>query len=81
MKIVTPPLSIEEFEENYANSNHHVVVRNASLGWKAKHVINYEWLRKLYLSNDSLLTEEDEECWFNSYQTRDRKTENQHSKF
>ena len=66
-------LSIEEFEEKYANSNRPVVVRNASLGWKAKRVINYEWLRKLYLSNDSVLTEEDEECWFNSYQTKEFK--------
>jgi histone arginine demethylase JMJD6 len=64
-------LSVEHFEEKYAHSNRPLVVRNASLTWKAMNVLDYSWLRRVYLSDPQILKEEDEDCWFNQYKTKE----------
>jgi len=68
-------LTIDKFEKKYADSNNPLVVRNASLEWKALKVLDYNWIRNAYLSHASILDEEDEEedCWFNQYKTEEFK--------
>jgi len=62
-------LSVEEFEERYAYSSRPLVVRNASLNWAAMDILNYDWLKSVYLSDPTILDKEDDECWFNRYKT------------
>ena len=64
-------ITIEEFEERYAYSNRPLVVRNASLRWRAMKDLDYAWLRKVHLKHDDVLDNEDESCWFNQYQTKE----------
>ena len=64
-------ISLEMFEEKYAFTNRPLVVRNASLNWKAMEVLNYNWLRELYLSDIKLFQNENEDCWFNQYRTKE----------
>ena len=68
-EISVDDLTVEKFEKNYAYSNQPLVVRNASLKWKAMKVLDYSWIRNTYLSHESILDDEDEEedCWFNQY--------------
>lgn len=62
-------LSVEEFEARYAYSSRPLVVRNASLAWAAMDVLNYQWLKNIYLSDPEILEKEGDECWFNRYKT------------
>jgi len=64
-------LSVEEFEEKFAHTGRPLVVRNASLDWPAMEVLNYEWLKNIYLSEPDILDKEDDECWFNAYKTKE----------
>jgi len=62
------------FEERYANNNRPVVIRNATLEWEAMKLLNYEWLKKAYLSNPETLKENWENCFFKCYQTTEFKS-------
>ena len=55
-------LSVEEFEARYAYSSRPLVVRNASLAWAAMDVLNYQWLKNIYLSDPEILEKEGDEC-------------------
>ena len=48
-------LSVEDFEDRYAYSSRPLVVRNASLNWPAMEVLNYRWLKDIYLSDPEIL--------------------------
>jgi len=62
-------LSIELFAEKYAYSSRPLVVRNATLQWKAMQDLDYYWLKDQYLSDPEILDYNSDECWFNRYKT------------
>ena len=64
-------ISVDMFEEKYAYTNRPLVVRNASLNWKAMEVVNYNWLREVYLSDENIFQNGTEACWFNHYKTKE----------
>jgi len=64
-------LSVEQFEERYAYSSRPLVVRNASIHWPAMKVLDYHWLKNIYLSDQEILEKEGDDCWFNRYKTRE----------
>jgi len=62
------------FMEKYAYSNRPVVVRNATLDWKAMEVLDYDWLKSTYLRNPEVLDEDWDNCYFKCYKTKEFKT-------
>jgi len=63
-------LTEEEFENKYVDTNRPLVVRNATLDWKAMTVLDYSWLRKEYLRNPEIMDQTNEDCWFEPYQSK-----------
>eukprot|EP00088_Acartia_fossae_P003714 TRINITY_DN1158_c0_g1_i1.p1 TRINITY_DN1158_c0_g1~~TRINITY_DN1158_c0_g1_i1.p1 ORF type:complete len:323 (+),score=35.70 TRINITY_DN1158_c0_g1_i1:201-1169(+) len=59
----------QDFSEKYAYSSRPLVVRNASLHWKAMKDLDYYWLKDQYLSDPEILDYTGDECWFNRYKT------------
>lgn len=64
-------LSVEEFEERYTLTSRPLVVRNASAHWRAMSVLDYDWLKQEYLRSPDILEFDDNDCWFNRYQSPD----------
>ncbi|XP_023337908.1 bifunctional arginine demethylase and lysyl-hydroxylase JMJD6 isoform X2 [Eurytemora carolleeae] len=64
-------LSVQLFEERYAYSDRPLVVRNATLDWKAMDTLNYYWFKEQYLSDPEILSYKHEDCWFNKYGTKE----------
>jgi len=64
-------ITMQQFAEGYAYSSRPLVVRNASLHWRAIKELNYHWLKDIYLSDSEILEYQHEDCWFNRYQTRE----------
>eukprot|EP00092_Neocalanus_flemingeri_P013918 GFUD01015014.1.p1 GENE.GFUD01015014.1~~GFUD01015014.1.p1 ORF type:complete len:209 (+),score=54.03 GFUD01015014.1:576-1202(+) len=62
------------YEERYAYSNRPLVIRNATLSWKAMEVLDYDWLKKEYLRNPEILEENWENCFFKCYKTSEFKS-------
>jgi len=59
------------FENRFAYSGRPLVVRNATLDWKAMDQLNYYWLKDAYLSDPEIFDKEWDDCWFNRYKTEE----------
>jgi len=64
-------INVEMFENRFAYSGRPLVVRNASLHWKAMEELDYYWLKDAYLSDPEILDKEWDDCWFNRYKTEE----------
>jgi len=64
-------LTVEMFQEKFAYSSVPIVVRNASLHWKAMKVLDYYWLKEEYLKEPEIMENNSDDCWFNRYQTKE----------
>ena len=63
-------LTVDKFQQIYADSDRPVVIRNATLDWPAMEKLNFGWLREAYLSDPEILDYENEkECWYNNYKS------------
>jgi len=62
-------ITFQDFAEKYAYTSRPLVVRNASLHWKAMTDLDYYWLKEQYLSDGDILDYNSDECWFNRYKT------------
>jgi len=63
-------LTVEMFYDKYASKNRPLVVREAAASWKALQVLDYYWLKEMYLRNPDDMDQEGKDCWFNLYKTR-----------
>jgi len=59
------------FEEKYAYSSRPLVVRGAAASWEAMEVLDYYWLKDMYLRSPDTLDKTGDDCWFNKYKTPD----------
>lgn len=66
-------ISIQNFVEKYSYTGRPLVVRNASLQWRAMTDLDYYWLKEQYL-RDPKVMDLNEDCWFNRYKTKEFKT-------
>jgi len=64
-------LSVDLFEGRYAYTSRPLIVRNASINWDLMEVLNYHWLKDIYLSDPDLVDKTGDECWFNRYKSLD----------
>jgi len=62
------------FETKYANPSRPLVIRNATSTWPVMHVLDYEWMKDLYIDYEDEVEESGKDCWFNNYNTKDIKT-------
>jgi len=61
----------EEFEENYAYTNHPVIITDAMNNWLAFEKFNFKFFKRLYRTNSSALRAVEEKCQFFPYKNKD----------
>jgi hypothetical protein len=60
----------EEFEENYAYTNHPVIITDAMHNWLALEKFNFQFFQRLYRTNSSALRAVEENCQFFPYKNK-----------
>ena len=63
-------MSWQKFYQHYAETGRPLVIRNATLDWPAMTQLNYDWIRRAYLSDPDTLDYDDDKCWFNNYKSK-----------